>query len=117
MGPKVAAASAATQVPVATQFATGIEAAMSDTQAGANDIWEQLRREGEARKQSIKEQVAQHLGPDSQTASQSYISGLARGGNTGRVRFEDDIATDPQQQKPPLEQEQRQYKETAARSM
>ncbi len=69
MGPKVAAGRSAERIPIPTQFDVGVDDAMSDAHAETNNIFEQLNKDVEANKRAMKEQVSQHLGPDSATGS------------------------------------------------
>ncbi len=67
---------------------------MIDAKERAETIWEQLRREGDARRKEYEDMAARgHLGPDAPAPHQSFISKLARD-TSG-------IAVGPQQPPPP----------------
>ena len=84
MGPKVAAGRSASQAPIPQQFDMGIDDDMNDAHAEMNKVFDQMNREVLARRQTISEQIGNHLGPHSATEDKSYVARLTADGNKGR---------------------------------
>ena len=79
--------SQAATTPIPQQFDIGIDDDMNDAQRETDKIFEEVTRQNIRKGKSIDEQIARHLGPDSETADQSYVARLAAEGNKGRGRY------------------------------
>ena len=106
-GPKIMAASSATQTPKPEHFDLTIDDDMQDAQDGTRKVLAEQEQATLERKIAIAQQIANHLGPQSSTADQSYVARLTELGRAGRRQLRSrskipmEVSKDEQQPPPP----------------